>query len=125
MSVLNVGQTQSILNTANAEKWTSKTGHVDIETGKFDMPKLEAGFGTELSPASGKSFGDFLKDSLNQVNNIQSQANVAIQKLATGESKNIHETMLMVEQAELAFKTMNQIRTKVLEAYKEIMRMQI
>ncbi len=125
MSVLNIGQTQSILNSANTEKWTSKTGHVDFETGKFDLPNLEAGFGTELEKTSGKTFGDFLKDSLNQVNSIQSQANVAIQKLASGESKNIHETMIMVEQAEIAFKTMNQIRTKVLEAYKEIMRMQI
>lgn len=125
MSILNIGQTQSMLNTANAEKWTSKTGHVDFETGKFELPKLEAGFGTELTGTSSKSFGDFLKDSLTKVNDIQSQANIAIQKLASGESKNIHETMLMVEQAEIAFKTMNQIRTKVLEAYKEVMRMQI
>lgn len=125
MSILNIGQSQSILNTANAEKWTSKTGHVDFETGKFELPKLEAGFGTGLESTAPKSFGEFLSESLNQVNDIQSQANKAIQKLSSGESKNIHETMLMVEQAEIAFKTMNQIRTKVLEAYKEIMRLQI
>ncbi len=125
MSIINIGQTQSLLNSASAEKWTSKTGHVDFETGKFELPKLEAGFGTELSPTTSKTFGDFLQDSLTKVNDIQSQANVAIQKLASGESKNIHETMLMVEQAEIAFKTMNQIRTKVLDAYKEVMRMQI
>jgi len=125
MSILNIGQTQSMLNSASTEKWTSKTGHVDFETGKFELPKLEAGFGTELAGTQSKTFGDFLKDSISKVNDIQSQANVAIQKLASGESKNIHETMLMVEQAEIAFKTMNQIRTKVLEAYKEVMRMQI
>jgi flagellar hook-basal body complex protein FliE len=125
MSVLNIGQTQNILKSANTEKWTSQTGNVDFETGKFKTNSLEAGFGTELEKTQGKTFGEFLKDSISEVNNIQNQANVAIQKLATGESKNIHETMLMVEQAEIAFKTMNQIRTKVLEAYKEIMRMQI
>ena len=46
-------------------------------------------------------------------------------KLASGKSKNIHETMLAVENAEIAFKTMNQIRMKVIDAYKEIMRMQM
>ena len=125
MSVLNIGQTQNILKSGDTEKWTSQTGHVDFETGKFNSPKLEAGFGTTLEGTSSKTFGEFLQDSLAKVNDIQSEANKAIQKLASGESKNIHETMLMVEQAEIAFKTMNQIRTKVLEAYKEIMRMQI
>ena len=119
MSVLNIGQTQNILKNANAEKWTSQTAQVDFETG------VAKDFNLGVEKSEGKTFGDFLKDSISEVNNIQNQANVAIQKLASGESKNIHETMIMVEQAELAFKTMNQIRTKVLEAYKEIMRMQI
>jgi flagellar hook-basal body complex protein FliE len=48
-----------------------------------------------------------------------------MQKIASGESKNLHETLLAVERAEIAFKTMNQVRSKVLEAYKEIMRTQI
>ena len=46
------------------------------------------------------------------------KANKAIQNLAAGKTKNIHETMLAVENAEIAFKTMNQIRMKVIEAYK-------
>ncbi len=45
--------------------------------------------------------------------------------LASGQTKNISETMLAVENAEIAFKTMNQVRMKVIEAYKEIMRMQM
>ena len=56
---------------------------------------------------------------------MQKDADIAVQKLVTGENKNIHETLLAVEQAEIAFKTMNQIRTKVIDAYKEIMRMQV
>jgi flagellar hook-basal body complex protein FliE len=50
---------------------------------------------------------------------------VAMEKLASGESKNLHETLLTVEKADIAFRTMNQIRSKVIEAYKEVMRMQI
>ena len=59
------------------------------------------------------------------MNGLQKEANVAIEKLATGESKDIASTMLAVEKAEIAFKAMNQIRMKVIDAYQEIMRMQI
>lgn len=72
-----------------------------------------------------KSFGDFLSESIGKVNSLQQDADVAIQKLASGESKNISETMLTVQRAEIAFKTMNQIRGKVIDAYKEIMKMQV
>ena len=37
----------------------------------------------------------------------------------------MHETLLAVEKADIAFKAMNQIRLKVLDAYKEVMRMQV
>jgi flagellar hook-basal body complex protein FliE len=59
------------------------------------------------------------------VNSLQNKANESIQRLVTGENKNIHETMLTVEKAEIAFKTMNQIRQKVLDAYREVMKMQV
>ena len=72
-----------------------------------------------------KSFVDFLADSMNKVNNLQKDANLAMEKLASGKSKNIHETMLAVEQAEIAFRMMNQVRSKVIDAYREVMRMQV
>ena len=84
-----------------------------------DAPQVKS---TELE---NKSFVDFLADSVNRVNNLQRDANFAMEKLASGKTKNIHETMLAVEQAEIAFKTMNQVRSKVIDAYREIMRMQI
>jgi flagellar hook-basal body complex protein FliE len=42
-----------------------------------------------------------------------------------GRTKNIHETMLQLQKADLSLKTMMQVRNKVLEAYKEIMKMQV
>ena len=71
------------------------------------------------------SFGQMLMDSMAKVNDLQKDADVAMQRLASGESKNLHETLLAVEKADIAFKTMNQVRTKVIDAYKEIMKMQI
>lgn len=88
-------------------------------------------FGKELDAASGadkagsRTFGDFLLESIGKVNDMQNQADTAVQKLASGESKNLHETLLAVEKADIAFKTFNQVRTKVIDAYKEIMRMQV
>lgn len=82
----------------------------------------------ELEPAEGAragSFGDFLAQSIAKVNNLQVDADVAMQRLASGESKNLHETLLAVERADIAFKQMNQVRMKVIDAYKEIMRMQV
>jgi flagellar hook-basal body complex protein FliE len=87
---------------------------------------LKAPFNPEQGDAKDvKSFGEFLTDSISKVNGLQQDANVAMQKLASGESKNLHETLLAVEKAEIAFKTMNQVRMKVIDAYKEIMRMQV
>lgn len=72
-----------------------------------------------------QSFSEFLNDSLSKVNAMQQDANNAIEDLASGKSQALHETMLMVEQAEIAYKTMNQIRQKVLDAYREVMKIQI
>ena len=43
------------------------------------------------------TFGDMLLDSLSNVNKMQQDADLAVQKLASGESQNLHETLLAVE----------------------------
>ena len=73
----------------------------------------------------GNEFKQFLKDSLKRVNEIQKEADLAIQKLAIGKTENIHETMIAIEKAELSFQLMMQIRNKIIEAYNELMRMQL
>ena len=79
-------------------------------------------------PAAGNgpsSFGAALKDSLAQVNHLQGEANAAIKDLATGEGGTLHDTMLALEKAELSFRLMMQVRNKIVEAYQEVLRMQI
>ncbi len=71
------------------------------------------------------SFGKLLEKSLNDVNNTQLDADRAIKELVAGRNKNIHETMLAIEKADMSFKLAMQVRNKVIEAYKEIMRMQV
>lgn len=73
----------------------------------------------------GSGFFEALQKSMEQVNADQVQADNSIKDLVAGKSKNIHETMLQIQKAELSLKTMMQVRNKILEAYKEVMRMQV
>jgi flagellar hook-basal body complex protein FliE len=72
---------------------------------------------------SEKAFGRILKESIEEVNRLQGEADKAIEDLTTGETKNIHETMIAMEKAEASFKLMLQVRNKILDAYHEVMRM--
>ncbi len=74
---------------------------------------------------AGKPFIASLKESLQEVNELQKDADQAIEALAAGDSKNVHEAMLAVSKADLAFKMTMQVRNKIVEAYQEVMRMQI
>jgi len=73
----------------------------------------------------GTSFFEALEKSMSEVNADQHTADAAIKDLVAGKSKNIHETMLQIQKAELSLKAMMQVRNKILEAYKEIIRMQV
>ncbi|NJL23742.1 MAG: flagellar hook-basal body complex protein FliE [Calothrix sp. SM1_5_4] len=72
-----------------------------------------------------KSFADTLKDAVQSVNQAQKEADVKAQELATGKSQNIHDVMLASEKADISLKLMVQVRNKIIEAYQEIMKMQV
>lgn len=71
------------------------------------------------------TFSAVLKDSISKVNSLQTEADRAIEGLATGEVKNVHDTMIAIEKANLSFNMMLQVRNKLLAAYEEVMRMQV
>lgn len=117
--IKNLGQMQSTLKNYDMNSW-SKSVDLGKELNFKELPSESIS-----ESKSTQSFGDFLANSISKVNNLQQDADVAMQKLASGKSQNLHETLLTVEKAEIAFKTMNQVRSKVIDAYKEIMKMQI
>jgi flagellar hook-basal body complex protein FliE len=78
-----------------------------------------------LSTEKAETFTDFFEKAFDQVNQDQHAANIAINHLVAGRTKNIHETMLVLEKADLSLKMAMQIRNKILDAYREIMRMQV
>lgn len=77
------------------------------------------------SSVPGESFADTLKGAINTVDKLQKDADVKMQELVTGKSQNIHETMIAAEKADIALKLMVQVRNKIIDAYQEIMRMQV
>jgi len=81
--------------------------------------------GAAATGTRGPSFGAVLADSLAQVSSLQHQAERAITQLASGGPASLHETMLALEKADLSFRLMMQVRNKIVEAYQEVLRMQV
>jgi len=87
---------------------------------------LPAADGRATKPAAAaEDASKFLGELVNKVNDLQLNADREIQELSTGESKGLHEVMLAVEKSGIAFQFLTQVRNKALEAYQEIMRMQV
>lgn len=81
--------------------------------------------GVPASDSAEKSFSATLKDAVNRVNDLQKASDVKMQELATGKTKDIAEVMITAERADIALKLMVQVRNKIIDAYQEIMKMQV
>ncbi|MBF0476102.1 MAG: flagellar hook-basal body complex protein FliE [Deltaproteobacteria bacterium] len=92
------------------------------------LGEINANIQPAASPAAGpktKSFGDMLKKSVEDVNKMQNEAVKAEKELAVGDPKQLHQTMIDIEQAGISMRLMLQVRNKVIDAYQEIMRMPV
>jgi flagellar hook-basal body complex protein FliE len=96
-----------------------------IDHGRSVEGPVAPGDQLQAEKAQGQPFLDMLKDSIDKANELQLAADRAARELAAGRNKNIHETMLMMEKADMSFRLVMQVRNKVIEAYREIMRMQV
>ncbi|SHJ91868.1 flagellar hook-basal body complex protein FliE [Paramaledivibacter caminithermalis] len=70
-------------------------------------------------------FKSFLLESIDKLNSYENEAKEMGLKLAVGEIDNIHEAIIASQKSEIALQFAIEVRNKVLDAYKEIMRMQI
>ncbi len=90
---------------------------------KLQMPEIRTPRIQEGEKGAG--FGEILKDAISTVNELQKQSDQEVQKLMTGESQDLHTTDIAMQKADLSFQMMMQVRNKIVQAYQEIMRMQI
>jgi flagellar hook-basal body complex protein FliE len=73
----------------------------------------------------GPSFEASVKNAVAEVNDLQNQADQTAIRLAAGDVEDVHEAMIAMQKAKLALDFTIQVRNKVIEAYQEIMRMQV
>ena len=100
---------------------------MDMRINSFDnMPKLTMANATAKPvKTEGTSFGDVINDALNKVNNLQIESNQKTEDFISGVSDDIHSVIISGSKADLALQMTLQVRNKVMDAYKEIMNMQI
>ncbi len=89
-------------------------------TAKLDAAPIQAG---SAAPAGG--FEHWVSTELNALNQQMVVAERGVQGLAAGSAVSVHDVMLQMEQARLSFQLAIQVRSKILEAYQDVMRMQV
>ncbi len=92
-----------------------------------EMRALSAQAAGQPAAAAGKlDFGALMQASLEKVNSLQQSATVAAQAYESGQGNvDITSVMVEVQKAGLAFKAMTEVRNKLVEAYREVMNMQM
>jgi flagellar hook-basal body complex protein FliE len=85
---------------------------------------IESRLGGAAAPAA-PGFAASLAAEIGKVNDQMHNADKQVQDLALGKASNLHDVMIALEETKLSFQLMVQIRTRALEAYQDILRMQV
>lgn len=81
--------------------------------------------GPVVENAHANGFGAMVSQGLEAVNRDLVASQVDLQQLATGNAQNLHEMMIRLEESRLSFQLLMQVRGRLLEAYQDVMRMQV
>ncbi len=95
---------------------------ITLETIQKNLTNPQQLLSNNQPEKGGGGFESILSSSLKEVNDLQLQANQAVQELAAGKKESIHETMIALEKASVSFDLMMQIRNKIVDAYQEIIK---
>ena len=81
---------------------------------------------TAQTPAKAQSdFANTLKDTIENMNHVQTESEIKTEALAQGEIDDLHEVMIAAQKASITVETTVQVQRKMIDAYNEVMRMQI
>lgn len=114
ISSINSVQSTDLMDTVRQITQTSKSS-VGGAIGKTD--------GTNDPKAP--SFGEMLSGLIKSVDDKQKVAQADAKDVMTGKSDNIHQAILSMQEAGVAFSLMSEVRNKLVSAYQELMRMQV
>ena len=79
----------------------------------------------QSAAAGSADFAQVLKNSIEQVNQTQQQAEKMTENFAAGDGNNLHEVMIALQKANVSFQEMVQVRNKLVTAYHDIMNIQV
>ncbi|CBJ37724.1 Flagellar hook-basal body complex protein fliE [Ralstonia solanacearum CMR15] len=77
------------------------------------------------APVAGMGFGDLVSQGLEGVNQQLLVSQKDLQQLATGNAESLHQVMIRLEESRLSFQLLLQVRNRLLEAYQDVMKMQV
>ncbi|HUP04093.1 MAG TPA: flagellar hook-basal body complex protein FliE [Bryobacteraceae bacterium] len=90
------------------------------------LAPIQAPHATAAQASSrGGEFQSALSSAIGSIESLQNNAANSIQQFLTGQNDELHSTILATQKAELAFELGLQVRNKVVDAYQEIMKMQM
>ncbi len=86
------------------------------------LPRLDVG---NLQGASAPGFDQMVSQGISAVNQGLLVSQTDLQQLATGNAQNLHQVMIRLEESRLSFELLMQVRNRLLEAYQDVMKMQV
>jgi flagellar hook-basal body complex protein FliE len=90
----------------------------------FPQGALDSGVSKAASPQSGSAgdsnFMGTLRNAMDQIGELQSEADGKVSQLLTGNGQDVHSAMIAVEKASLAFEMMVAVRNKIVQAYQQV-----
>ena len=110
-------QQRAIMQQSQQVSEAARTGNVDTLQGAQAAQATQA--------VQGVSFGDVLNQFVSEVNDKQIASGQAVNDLLSGKDIPLHQAMIAMQEAGVAFQLMIEVRNKLLEGYQELMRMQI
>ncbi len=90
-----------------------------------DQSKIGIGLGGLNKPAPTESFGQLLDGVVANVENKAVNAQDLTRKVLLGQSDQLHQSVIAMQEASVAFSMMIEVRNKLVESYQELMRMQV
>lgn len=89
-----------------------------------DIPLRPTGIGAP-DQAAGAGFGEMLDGLVSTVASKQAEATSLTRRVLLGETDQLHQSVIAMQEASVAFGLMVEVRNKLVESYQELMRMQV
>jgi flagellar hook-basal body complex protein FliE len=92
---------------------------------QIEMPELGGATALQAPQQASSSFGSILDSFVNEVDTKMEAGSAQQAQILSGESSNLHQAMISMQEASVAFSLMVEVRNKMVESYQELMRMQV